>query len=268
MASTCGSVGIFETGWGTNRHDTTLRSRMNASRPAPGGGRYVEISPQRVRGWFERFAEQPQWRDQQRPRPPLLSPCVRPTERGRHRAPFPSRRCPPRPATATAGRRARRSSARAAPDRPAAGPARRPQRRDRGEWSGARVDHRPHPRARQEQGRRLVAAAVRPPSRAARPGRHCGPRPTTRCASWCPGCRNWSRSCSAATGRPLDILRADTAAGRRVRDRAAEGAGRARTPAHRAGRRRRARTGRGDPAHAAGPRLIGPHKRMAARPVH
>lgn len=28
---------------------------MSASRPAPGGGRYVEISPQRVRGWFERF---------------------------------------------------------------------------------------------------------------------------------------------------------------------------------------------------------------------
>jgi hypothetical protein len=28
---------------------------MSASRPAPGGGRYVEISPERVRGWFERF---------------------------------------------------------------------------------------------------------------------------------------------------------------------------------------------------------------------
>ena len=33
---------------------------MSIGRPAPGGGRYVEISPARVSGWFDRFAERHQ----------------------------------------------------------------------------------------------------------------------------------------------------------------------------------------------------------------
>ena len=33
---------------------------MSIGRPAPGGGRYVEISPARVTGWFDRFAERHQ----------------------------------------------------------------------------------------------------------------------------------------------------------------------------------------------------------------
>lgn len=33
---------------------------MSIGRPAPGGGRYVEISPARVSGWFDRFADRHQ----------------------------------------------------------------------------------------------------------------------------------------------------------------------------------------------------------------